>query len=607
MQTAPSSRSAMPPPPGRALSTVCGVWRFLTMMLTRSQSNISDQSVACPSYHRVEEALGRTDASKAVRPAIVGATGAGKNYWLNWLIKKQMALSSLDATSSSGRTSSTVHTTGQGAAYPNYHRIEEASCRTDTCNVVIFGETGSGKSSLVNLITGKEKAPTSPDATGCTTEPTVYEHDVTTQNKTVKVQLFDTAGLDEGSEGTIPTMQGQRALKTLLRTLKKNRGIHLLIYCVQGTKDAWALQRNYKSLHSKVKGRVPIVLVVTALEDREPEMEDWWRNNETSISELGMNFAGHACITAVTIDQDDTDKLRQRREQSYDAVCSLFEHCRLQNRSAAHRVIPIPSARKTKNIVLFGEAGAGKSSVVNLMAGRDVAYTSPGMRRCTLQWQDYTINFDGESYKVFDTIGIEESGLEMEEYLVAVANAYRFIKTLDAEGGVDLLLFCIRAGRFTAALQSNYRFFHEFLCEKKVPIVLAITNLEREQRMEDWWDREHSIFPRHEIHVAGHACITAANGLDGRHQQLYEESRIAIRTLVKENITGGPNEVWTGGNNVFVSLVRALKKLLVKNTHIRKMNLTGQLTKRCGMPRETAGQLVDMIEQGEVKVDSDTA
>ncbi|KAG1831904.1 P-loop containing nucleoside triphosphate hydrolase protein [Suillus subalutaceus] len=278
--------------------------------------------------------------------------------------------------------------------------------------------------------------------------------------------------------------------------------------------------------------------------------------------------------------------------------------------SVASRILGPPKAitmppTRLKNIVLFGEAGAGKSSVVNLMAGKEIALTSLGMKRCTLHWQDYVIDFDGESYKVFDTIGIEESGLEMEEYLVAVANAYRFIKTLDAEGGVDLLLFCIRAGRFTAALQSNYRFFYEFLCEKKVPIVLAITNLEREQRMENWWDREHSIFPRFGIHVAGHACITAANGLDGRHQQLYEESRIAIRTLVTNYIIGDHNGVvWTGGNNVFVLLVRALKKLLVKNTHIRKMNLTGQLTKRCGMPRETAGQLADMIEQGEVRVDT---
>ncbi|KAG1733677.1 P-loop containing nucleoside triphosphate hydrolase protein [Suillus occidentalis] len=399
-------------------------------------------------------------------------------------------------------------------------------------------------------------------------------------------------------------MQGQKALKVLLKTLKKNRGIHLLIYCVHGTKDVKTLQRNYKLVQSKVKGKVPIVLVVTGLEDRESEMEDWWRSNEASISALGMNFAGHACITAVTIDQADTDEHRRRREQSHDAVYKLFEHCRPQNGTRVHRVTPIPVARKTKNIVLFGEAGAGKSSVVNLMAGTDVAFTSPGMQRCTLQWQDYTINFDEESYKVFDTIGIEESGLEMEEYLVAVANAYKFIKALDAEGGVDLLLFCVRAGRFTAALQSNYRFFYEFLCEKKVPIVLAITNLEREQKMEDWWDREHSIFPRYDIHVAGHACITAANGLDGRHQQLYEESRITIRELVKENITGDHNKGWTGGNNVLVSLVRALRKLLVTNTHIRKMNLIGQLTKRCGMPRETAGQLADMIEQGEARLDA---
>jgi hypothetical protein len=134
-------------------------------------------------------------------------------------------------------------------------------------------------------------------------------------------------------------------LKALLKTLKKNRGIHLLIYCVHGSKDVKTLQHNYKLVHSKVKGKVPIVLVVTSLEDREPDMDDWWENNKTSISDLGMNFAGHACITAVTINQADTDELMRRREQSHDAVYKLFEHCRPQNGTRVHRVTPIPPAR----------------------------------------------------------------------------------------------------------------------------------------------------------------------------------------------------------------------------------------------------------------------
>jgi small GTP-binding protein len=73
-------------------------------------------------------------------------------------------------------------------------RAGEVLHRTETCNIVIFGETGAGKSSLVNLITRTQSAPTSSDAMGCTTKTNVYEHDVVTQNKTLKVKLFDTAG-----------------------------------------------------------------------------------------------------------------------------------------------------------------------------------------------------------------------------------------------------------------------------------------------------------------------------------------------------------------------------------------------------------------------------
>ena len=228
------------------------------------------------------------------------------------------------------------------------------------------------------------------------------------------------------------------------------------------------------------------------------------------------------------------------------------------------------------------------------MAGEEVATTSPGMQRCTLEWKEHTITFDGESYKVFDTIGLEEPQLGIKQYLEAVENAYKLVKTLDAEGGIDLLLFCFRAGRLTAALQSNYRLFYEFLCEKKVPIVLAITNLEREKRMEDWWEREYRNFDRNQIHVAGHACITAANGLDGRHQLLYEESRITIRNLVKAHATDKQKGAWIGGDSLFVSLMRKLKSV---SKNVRRKDIVFRLTKRCGVSPDVAKQLADMIKQ----------
>ncbi|KAG1851170.1 hypothetical protein F4604DRAFT_1308836 [Suillus subluteus] len=246
--------------------------------------------------------------------------------------------------------------------------------------------------------------------------------------------------------------------------------------------------------------------------------------------------------------------------------------------------------------MLFGESGVGKSSLINLMADKEVAHTSPGMQGI-MQWQQYTIGFDGDSYTVFETVGLEEPQLGIKEYFESVENTYRLIKELDRRGGIDLLLFCVRAGLITATIQSNYRLFHEFLCEKKVPIVLVITNLEREQRMEDWWIRNHSTFEKYRIQVAGHACITAANRLNGRYKDLYEESRITIRKLVKEFTANEQKQAWIGGDNLFVSLLRKQKEFLAGG-NVRRKDLVPHLTKRCGISPDVAKQLANMIRQG---------
>ncbi|KAG2745054.1 hypothetical protein P692DRAFT_20743275 [Suillus brevipes Sb2] len=88
--------------------------------------------------------------------------------------------------------------------------------------------------------------------------------------------------------------------------------------------------------------------------------------------------------------------------------------------------------------------------------------------------------------------------------------------------------------------------------------------------MEDWWERNEGAFDKYWIKVAGHACITAADRLDGRHQELYEESRVTIRDLVEKFTGGGRERVWLGGEDLFVSLMCKLRGLYGGSLRVRR-------------------------------------
>lgn len=198
-----------------------------------------------------------------------------------------------------------------------------SSSKREEKNVVIFGESGSGKSSIINVIAQKQVAKTSNDALGCTSESKRYSVDISGQ----KFALFDTVGLNEGTAGTVPPKQAKRQLKSLLDKLLSHKspsdGIDLIVYCVRNTTAPRVILDAYDTVYSGTcrKKGVPIVVVVTGLESETP-MENWWDSHKETFSSL--HLAGHACVTTIQdypgIPEDLTRRVAQSGEILRDLV-----------------------------------------------------------------------------------------------------------------------------------------------------------------------------------------------------------------------------------------------------------------------------------------------
>ncbi|KAI9572096.1 P-loop containing nucleoside triphosphate hydrolase protein [Boletus coccyginus] len=186
-------------------------------------------------------------------------------------------------------------------------------------NVIVFGESGVGKSSVINTIAGKHITQTSNDAVGCTFRYQCYQ--VLLDGFTVN--LWDTVGLDEGSEGTVPARQAESNLKAFLRQITRWNGIDLLLYCVRGTRVRQALLRNYNIFYAAIcRKKVPVALVVTGLENYEGNMEAWWTKHEKDLVKHGMRFDAHACVTTM---RSDHPAIQNRLKQSRDALRNLVQ------------------------------------------------------------------------------------------------------------------------------------------------------------------------------------------------------------------------------------------------------------------------------------------
>ncbi|KIJ63799.1 hypothetical protein HYDPIDRAFT_112757 [Hydnomerulius pinastri MD-312] len=167
--------------------------------------------------------------------------------------------------------------------------------------------------------------------------------------------IWDTAGLNPGSyvrprlagvagkaalglgvmgkgkgAGSADMNTATRNLERLLQLLDKEGGIQLLVYVVRGSTVDRSLVKNYTIFYSAISRKtVPIVLVVTGLENEEGEMEDWWREGEKILTEYEMRFDAHACVTTLPEEKTRDTALAERGRHSQAALRNLIKtNCR---------------------------------------------------------------------------------------------------------------------------------------------------------------------------------------------------------------------------------------------------------------------------------------
>ncbi|OAX34837.1 hypothetical protein K503DRAFT_746785 [Rhizopogon vinicolor AM-OR11-026] len=198
------------------------------------------------------------------------------------------------------------------------------------------------------------------------------------------------------------------------------------------------------------------------------------------------------------------------------------------------------------NVIVFGESGVGKSSVINMLTEEPVAAVSNQALGCTYASTKYRATIGGREAMLYDTAGLNEAEAGTVSPQQAIQNLHSLVEDLKT---VNLLVYCIRGTRFRKIVADNYNIFRKMICGRargpKVPIVLVITGLENEDNMDDWWKENKTYFDQYKLEFDGHVCITATRGRalkDGSgymFQGLYDASKKKVMTLLADHAFGG--------------------------------------------------------------------
>jgi hypothetical protein len=244
------------------------------------------------------------------------------------------------------------------------------------------------------MLAGHKAAKTSNSVMGCTFQSSHYRITIDKE----MFYVWDTAGLDEGTHGRVPAEVAEKHLAKLLRELGSANGIHLLVYCIRGSSVRKALARNYTIFYSAIcRKKVPIVAVVTGLENEPSSMEDWWVTGEKDLARYKMRFHDHACVTTLDMQRVASTPFQERSKQSQQAVRKLvIENCRRVSSWPSDTNILIKAALiDLRSIMKSGWDNTTQPAANVIFCSTDVPVF---MRQIMDEWAEGTSLINGRSF-----------------------------------------------------------------------------------------------------------------------------------------------------------------------------------------------------------------
>ncbi|KAH7916608.1 hypothetical protein BJ138DRAFT_1121717 [Hygrophoropsis aurantiaca] len=389
----------------------------------------------------------------------------------------------------------------------------------DSRNVVIFGESGVGKSSVINAIAGQKVARTSSTAVGCTFRWSRQEVRI----GEFSVGIWDTAGLDEGTYGTVPAAKAEENLKRLLKELGASNGIDLLVYCVRGTRVRRALLKNYSIFYSAIcRKKVPIVLVITGLENHEGEMENWWKSNESEFTKLKMRFEDHACVTTLDPDIAPSERLRQRCIDSRNDLRQLIvDNC------SAERWADVDVGTWVKATLVDVRSAVKREGQVSPTIPKVVLYD--------ITKQDYRY-----------TEGMSGDGLLEGWTAKARKDTFHVYRIHDPEPGpdtmkkiskrgADLLIFCADLNSDRDSVQFHFECFQNSFSGDLTPLVVVVSGADTREIAKQWWTTNHLATTRRSQRTSYIAHLPDAYTNDANARQATEKLQEVIKRHCLDN------------------------------------------------------------------------